>query len=68
MSQEVVINEKDLITLKSHGTVYICRSCKDNKDRLVLINYKSGGIHQVFTGFCVSCAEEIESCSVCPKY
>ena len=67
MSQETVITEQDLKKLKNNGTVYICRSCKDNLNKLVLLNYKAGGMHQVFTGFCVSCTLAMNSCGACQK-
>lgn len=67
MSKETVITEHDLKKLKSHGTVYICRSCQDNLNKIILINYKAGGIRQVFTGFCVSCTEAMNSCNACQK-
>ena len=45
MPHEVEITQQELNTLKSHGSVYICRSCKDNKNQIVLLKYKAGGIH-----------------------
>lgn len=67
MSKEAIISQSELSKLRSHGTVYICRSCKDNLNKIVLINYKAGGIHQVFTGFCASCTEAMISCNLCRK-
>jgi hypothetical protein len=65
MSKETIISSSELNTLKSHGTVYICRSCKDNKNQIVLLNYKAGGIHQVFTGFCSYCESLFAGCGTC---
>ena len=65
---ETVITEQELNIRKSNGTVYICRSCKDNLNKIVLINYKPGGIHNVFTGFCASCLRMMSECNTCPKH
>lgn len=65
MSTKTIIKEEELDVLKSQGTVYICRSCKDNLNKTVLINYKPGGIRQVFTGFCSSCSSLMQSCNSC---
>lgn len=65
MFEETIIGQSELNVLKSHGTVYICRSCKDNLNKIKLINYKAGGIHQVFTGFCASCTENMKACALC---
>lgn len=67
MSQETVITEQDLKKLKNNGTVYICRSCRDNLNKIVLINYKPGGMNQVFNGFCSSCTTAMQSCGACKK-
>lgn len=65
MSKETVITEHDLKKLKSHGTVYICRSCKDNLNKIVLLTYEAGKRQAVITGFCASCLDTIDSCRLC---
>jgi uncharacterized CHY-type Zn-finger protein len=63
---EIVITQQELNVRKSHGTVYICRSCKDNLNKIVLLRYEAGKRPTVITGFCTSCLEAIDSCRVCP--
>lgn len=67
MPHEVEITQQELNKLKSHGSVYICRSCKDNKNQIVLLKYKAGGIHQVFTGFCYYCESLFAGCGTCQQ-
>ena len=67
MSKETIISEQDLKKLTNNGSVYICRSCKDNLNKLVLLSYKAGGTHQVFTGFCASCTTAMQACNTCQK-
>lgn len=67
MFAQIVITENELAGLKSRGTVYICRSCKDNKNKLVLVDHKIGGIQHVFTDFCADCVREMEECETCPS-
>lgn len=64
---EIVITPHELNVRKSHGTVYICRSCKDNLNKIVLLRYEAGKRPAVITGFCISCLESINSCKICPK-
>jgi len=64
---EIVITKQELNIRKSHGTVYICGSCKDNLDKIVLLKYEAGKRPTVITGFCASCFESISSCRVCIK-
>lgn len=63
---EIVITQKELNVRKSHGTVYICGSCRDNLNKIVLLRYEAGKRQAVITGFCTSCFESINSCKVCP--
>ena len=67
MSKETVISERELETLKSHGTVYVCRSCRDFKNTIVLLEYKKDGLHQLFDGFCKSCIDAMNACDTCSK-
>jgi len=64
---EIVITQQELNVRKSHGTVYICRSCKDNLNKIVLLRYEAGKRQAVITGFCASCLDTIDSCRLCPK-
>ena len=63
---EIVITQQELNVRKSHGTVYICRSCKDNLNKIVLLRYEAGKRPAVITGFCASCFEAMNSCKTCP--
>lgn len=65
MSKETVISKQELDILKSNGTVYLCRSCKDFKDKLVLLEYKPNKIHGIFEGFCKECKSSMQSCGAC---
>ena len=64
---EIVITQQELNVRKSHRTVYICRSCRDNLNKIVLLKYEAGKRPTVLTGFCTSCFESINSCKVCPN-
>ena len=63
---EIVITQQELNVRKSHGTVYICRSCKDNLNKIVLLRYEAGKRRAVITSFCASCLDTIDSCRLCP--
>lgn len=67
MPKEIVIKKQEFETLKGNGTVYICRSCLDNSNKIVLLNYKQGKSHQVFDGFCSSCLKSMQKCDFCSK-
>lgn len=64
---EITITAQELNIRKSHGTVYICRSCKDNLNKIVLIKYEAGKRQAVLTGFCSSCIQMMEDCKPCVR-
>jgi hypothetical protein len=62
----VEISEAELNTRKSGGVVVICRSCKDNKNKIVMIDYKQStkdkGVHYQF---CNECMQLMGMCIPC---
>jgi len=67
MSQERLIKKQEFETLRCNGTVTICRSCFDNSNKIVLLNYKPVKSFQVFDGFCSSCIKSMQKCDFCSK-
>lgn len=65
MSQETVITKQELDLLKSNGTVYICRSCRDFKNKIVLLKYSPSKKLGLFEGFCRDCEDAMKSCESC---
>lgn len=62
---ESIITQQEFNRLKSNGTIYICRSCIDNKNKFVMLGYKPGQPYSVVSGFCSSCMSSISSCNSC---
>lgn len=65
MSTEIVITEQELDILKSNGTVYVCQSCRDFKNKIVLLVYKPSNLHKIFDGFCDECNTALKKCRKC---
>lgn len=61
---QTVISEQDFNKLKSNGTIYICRSCLDNNNKFVMLEYKAGE-PQVVSGFCPACIKTMTACRTC---
>jgi hypothetical protein len=61
----VEITEAELSKRKSNGSVFICRSCKDNKNKIVLVEYKKGAQRGVHYQFCQDCLKLIDECARC---
>ena len=60
-----VITEKELSVRKSHGTVYLCKSCKDLRGKLVLVEYHEGERHDILYSFCPDCMKFMVGCPTC---
>lgn len=67
MSKETVISKQELELLKSNGTVHICRSCRDLRNKIVLMEYNPSKKLGILEGFCSECIAAIETCGTC-KY
>lgn len=65
MPKETIISKKELDLLKSNGTVHICKSCRDFKNKIVLLEYKPNKVQAVLEGFCTECKDAVESCGTC---
>lgn len=62
----VIISESELNTRKSAGVVVICRSCKDNKNKIAMIDYKpSMNKKGVQYQFCEECIQLMGMCVPC---
>lgn len=64
---EIQITKQELDVRMSNGTVYICRSCRDNLNKIILLRYEAGKRPAVITGFCSSCLIMMEECKPCAK-
>lgn len=64
------ITESELVKRHHHGTVYICRSCYDNRRKIKMLNYIDGGKNEIIYTMCDDCMKIMEHCSQCkkPKY
>jgi hypothetical protein len=65
MSEVIIITKQELDILKSNGSVYVCQSCRDFKNKIVLLAYKPNKIHQIFDGVCDECFATLKKCSKC---
>jgi len=64
----IVITAGELATRKCMGTVYLCRSCKDMRNKIVLIGVTIGGLKEIRYGFCDPCARIMQGdCESCRK-
>lgn len=61
----VVITSQELETRKRNGAVYICRSCKDNRNRILMISYDPNGNKGVYYQFCNECMTLMGACIPC---
>ena len=61
----VVITAKELQTRKSNGSVYLCISCKDVSNKIVMTNYTPKGPRGVYYNFCEVCIKSMEECRTC---
>lgn len=63
----VQISEAELSTRKSNGAVFICRSCKDNGNKIMLVQYKenSGIPNGIYYQFCSECTKMLGDCIPC---
>lgn len=61
---DIVITEKELVTRKSQGTVFICRVCKNNGKVVVIAHHigKNGGI---VYAYCQECLKAAVGCPAC---
>jgi hypothetical protein len=63
----VVITAQELNVRKSNGSVYICRSCKDNRDKILMLAYDPNGNNGVYYQFCNECLVDMGHCVPCSK-
>lgn len=64
---QTVISQQEFNRLKSNGSICICRSCLDNKNKIVVLSYEAGKSPKVISSFCPDCLKLISSCSTCSK-
>lgn len=65
MSLKVEITQEEFETRKSNGAVWICRSCKDNRNKIVLLKYDSSKTPTVNYHFCDDCVKLMGMCVPC---
>lgn len=63
----VIITEKELNTRRRNGAVYICRSCKDNRNRLLMLAHDPKGNNGIYYQFCEECLVAMGHCVPCSK-
>jgi hypothetical protein len=63
----VVITAQELQTRRSNGSVYICRSCKDNRDKITMLSFDPNGNSGVYYQFCDECLVDMGHCVPCSK-
>ena len=61
----VEISEAELNTRKSNGAVYICRSCKDNRNKIMMISFDQVRNNGVYYQFCKECMQLMGTCIPC---
>lgn len=61
----VEITETELNTRKSNGAVYICRSCKDNRNKITLLSFDPNGKKGIYYQFCNDCMNLVGECIPC---
>lgn len=61
----IEISESELQKRKSNAAVFICRSCKDNKNKIVMVAYKTNVTHGIYYQFCDECLTLMDECLPC---
>jgi hypothetical protein len=61
---KIEITEQEFNTRKSHGTIFICRSCLDNRNKYIMVDYKEEG-NCVHYRFCEDCMQMMGECAPC---
>ncbi len=61
----VEIKEDELKTRKLNAGVFICKSCKDNKGKIVMVQYKTNAEPGVYYQFCDDCMKLMGTCVPC---
>ena len=61
------ISETELVTRSHSGTAYVCRMCYDNRHKIILVKYISGGKHEIIYVLCDACVKIMKHCSTCKK-
>jgi hypothetical protein len=63
----VQISEAELNTRKSNGAVFICRSCKDNAKKIMMVQYEQtkGIPNGIYYQFCSECLKLMGDCIPC---
>lgn len=65
MSLKVEISNQELNTRKSNGAVFLCKSCKDNLNKNVMLEYNPTGAKGIYYRFCIDCLNAIKECIPC---
>lgn len=61
---KIEITEQEFNTRKSNGTIFVCRSCLDNRGKYVMLSYKPEG-KAVHFQFCEECMKMMGMCIPC---
>ena len=61
----IEISDSELQTRHKNGKTIICRSCKDNRGKNVLLSYDRNGNSGLEFGFCNDCLKLMGQCVPC---
>ena len=61
------ISELELVKRSHRGTVYICRSCFDNRRKITMSDYVEGDKLEIIYTLCEKCLATLNYCSQCKK-
>ena len=62
---KVEITEQEFNIRKSKGAIWICRSCKDNLNKIMMLRHDTALRPSVNYHFCDDCIMSIKVCSTC---
>jgi hypothetical protein len=64
---KVEITEAELKTRQYKGAVFICRSCKDNSNKIMMLRYDESKDtpRGVYYQFCSDCVKMLKDCIPC---
>ena len=63
----IEITRREVAIRKSQGSVYICRSCADVRNKIVMTGYTPKGPKGIYYNFCEMCIKSMEKCQTCQK-
>ena len=67
MPTKVEITEQELKTRQSVGSVFLCKMCKDARNKIIMTDYFEGTNRGIFYNFCKDCTDLMKKCTTCRK-